>query len=94
MMTQDLFAVGTLDLSFCSAVAVLGQAENSVVILSLERSLGLVQLDENIIIIPEVYLPVFCIASEHQLIFWFADVIAIIILNLPDIFLCLNALVF
>lgn len=35
MMTKDLLAVSTLDLVFCSAVAVFGETENGVVILSL-----------------------------------------------------------
>lgn len=35
MMTKDLLAVSTLDLVFCSAVAIFGETENGVVILSL-----------------------------------------------------------
>lgn len=53
-MAQDFFAVGTLDLGFCSAVAVFGQAEHSVVILALERTLWLVQLDKRKIMVEEI----------------------------------------
>ncbi len=36
VVTQDLLAVGTLYLVFCSAVAVFGEAEDGVVILTLD----------------------------------------------------------
>jgi hypothetical protein len=35
MMTEDLLAVGALDLRFCSFVAVFREAEDGVVVLSL-----------------------------------------------------------
>ena len=41
-----------------------------------------------------LYLPILCIPLKHQRIFWLADLSRIIILNLLDILLSLNALVF
>ena len=38
VVAEDLLSVGTLDLIFCSLVAILGQAEDRVMILSLDRN--------------------------------------------------------
>ena len=38
VVAEDLLSVGTLDLVFCSLVAVLGQAEDRVMVLSLDRN--------------------------------------------------------
>jgi hypothetical protein len=40
------------------------------------------------------YLPIFCIPLKHQRIFWFADLPGVFILDLFDIDLCLNAVIF
>lgn len=93
MVAKDLLAVGTLYLVFCSAVAVFGEAENGVVILSLnwEVALRLKLYGRDRV---DSHLPVFGIALEHQWVFWFANLARITVFHFLHIFLCLYPLIF
>lgn len=93
MVTKDLLAVRTLYLVFCSTVAVFGEAENGVVILSLIWELALsLKLDGRDRV--DSHLPVLGIALKHQRVFWFANLARITVFHFLHVFLCLYSLVF
>jgi hypothetical protein len=95
VVAEDLSAVSPLDLFFRGAVAVFGETEDGVVILSLE---GKGEMSAKGVWRGRmegcVYLPVFGVPLKHQGVLWLADLAAVVVFDLFDVFLGLYSLVF
>lgn len=92
MMTEDLLAVGALDLFLSGSVSVLGQTENGVVILLLSnRYQYVVDIKKTT---AQTNLPVLCIPSKHHWVLCLADFSIVNIFDFLHILSSLDALIF
>lgn len=97
VVTEDLLAVGALDLGIGGAVAVFGEAQDGVVVLSLEWSVSSegnekgATRDRRLRI---SYFPILRISPQYQRIFRLTNAVTVILLNFLDILIGLDALVF
>jgi hypothetical protein len=88
-MLEYLPAMGTLDLVFGGTVSQTGYSEDGVVILRLYRIRPTISGCEYEV----AYLPVLGLALKHNGVFRLVNVIWVLILDLLDVGLCLDALI-